>query len=381
MARPRLALVHNLTPISREIPFFEKIADHRAILQGYIDTHIARNHSSTTIENEDRFLKGWFEGLMISDKDHPDGERQLLIWEAMAPFTGRERIQKFTKGLIAELKSPVTVRTYLGSLRRLFAYVLEWPYIPSSDAVSVFIKYGRIEQPVLEYDYPVHVLDKEDEGFPLTGKKLNDFFNFVRTQYINNHPKKNTASRDYAMIVVAGTGGLRADEILNLDALGPHRDLFYEENRIQTRFGKATKGSGKRVRKTIFTPFAQATLKAYEKHVRPSFQNSKVNPALFLAETGRRITYGSMHYSLSKITNSARESGIELPHKFAWHSLRKSFATNFMQQHPDQIWILMEMLGHTNPSTLHRYVKHDRSYFDKIVDSVVLEMMGDLAQS
>jgi site-specific recombinase XerD len=58
-----------------------------------------------------------------------------------------------------------------------------------------------------------------------------------------------------------------------------------------------------------------------------------------------------------------------------WHSLRKSFATNFMEQYPEQVWLLMEMLGHLNPSTLHRYVKHSRAYYDQSLNHIAQQLM------
>ena len=61
MSRPQFALVHNVEVVSTLIPFSQLLADHHAILQGYLDTHITRNRSDHTIESERRFLVGWFE--------------------------------------------------------------------------------------------------------------------------------------------------------------------------------------------------------------------------------------------------------------------------------------------------------------------------------
>lgn len=92
MSRPHLAIVHDMSVVSAPISFAEKLVDHEAILTAYLDTHVTRNHSELTIESERRFLKGWFENLIVKDDSHPKGERQLLIWEAMSPGTGRQRI-------------------------------------------------------------------------------------------------------------------------------------------------------------------------------------------------------------------------------------------------------------------------------------------------
>jgi integrase len=361
MSRPQLVLVSRVEAVPEPIPFTEMLADHQALLQSYLDTHITRNHSSSTTDHERRFLTGWFEGFLILDEHHPNRQRQLLLWEAMAPVSGRERIRAFSKGLVLSLYSPSTVRTYLGYLRRLFQYVLEYPYIPGSQVQSLVAKYGRIEQPVLEYDYPVHILDREDEDFVLTGERLAAFYEFVRSTYIPSKQKCLPASRDYTMIVVAGESGLRADEICHLDV----RDLFYSYSCLQTRYGKGSGGSGKRVRKTIFTPFAQETLHVYETAIRPAFPSAKTQEVLFLSERGERVVYSSMWSSLHTMTQAARAAGLELPHKFGWHSLRKSFATNFMEERPDQVWLLMDLMGHLSPGTLFRYVRHSREYFEQ----------------
>jgi site-specific recombinase XerD len=373
MSHPRLALVAKSDPAPSAPPFLQQLADHQALLDSYLDTHITRNHSQRTIASERQFLRGWFEGFIVRDPDHAEGERQLFVWEAMAPVVGRQRIVGFSKGLVEAGLKPRTVHGYLGSLRRLFQYILEYPYIPGPVPQSVVSRYGHIEQPVSEYDYPVHSLDQEDEDFVLTGNQLLQFYDFIRLEYIGTNQKKAPASRDYTMVVLAGESGLRADEIRHLDALGPHRDLFYEHNAIQTRHGKGAKGSGKRVRKTIFTPFAQATMRVYEERIRPQFPNAKTHTALFLTESGERLHYKAMWRNLHVIAVAARTAGLHLPQKFSWHSLRKSFATNFMEEHPDRPWVLMDFLGHLNPSTLHRYVKHTRAYYDQAINDLVGE--------
>jgi site-specific recombinase XerD len=377
MDRSKLTLIKNIEVSAPAIPFSQMLDDHNAILQGYLDTHITRNHSDKTIEGDRRFLRGWFEGFMVADDNHPDGERQLFLWETMEPVLGRKRIIKFSKGLIETGLKARTVHGYLGSLRRLFEYVLEYPYVPGAVVEPIVSKYARIEQPVVEYDYPAHVLDQEDEGFVLTGEQLLNFYDFVRMGYIEQNQKKFPASRDYVMTVIAGESGLRADEIRYLDALGPHRDLYYEQNRIQTRYGKAANGSGKRVRKTIFTRFAQDTVKVYEEQIRPAFPNAKTNTALFLSEGGSRITYKSMWRNLHVIADEARKAKLEMPEKFSWHSLRKSFATNFIEAHPDRVWLLMDLMGHMSPGTIHRYVKHSRSYYEQALNDVIEELVPE----
>jgi site-specific recombinase XerD len=318
------------------------------------------------------YLRNWFRDFAVKDDTHSDGERQLLVWEAMEPVVGRRRIRRYSFDLVARGLKPHTRRGYLGALRRLFDYVLEDPYIQNGAATqSIASKYGTIEQPVSKYEYPLHILDNEIEGFVLTGDELVDFYEFVRSVYLPRSGYSVTSMRAYAMIVLAGESGLRADELRNLNARGEHRDLFYERGMIQTRCGKGAKGSGKRARKTVFTEVAQEALRAYEDHVRPKFKKADTNPALFLSTRGCRVSYHAMYTDLSCVIRAARADGLDLPPHFSWHSLRGSFATNYVERHGNKKRVLLELIdlmGHLNLGTLHRYLKHNRAYNEMVLE-------------
>ncbi len=376
MSKPSLTLVHTAVATPQDIPLAEKLADHAAILQSYFDTFITRNFSPTARQETERFLRKWFEGIRIPDQEHPDGERQLFVWEAMEPVYGRQYIVEYCMGLVILELQVRTIHAYLGQLQRLFEYVLAYPYIPPN-LQSITQKYGRIELPVLKYDYPPHAFDQAPEGFALTQEQLYEFCNFIRTTYIPKNQKKFPALRTYAMIVLAAESGLRADELAHLDALGKNRDLSYEQGLIQTRHGKAAKGSGKRVRQTIFTQFAQETMRVYEARVRPQFPHAKTNPALFLSERGTRPSYSSNWEALHRIVGAAEAEGFSFPPGFSWHDLRRSFATNMLEKFPQEWRAIMRMMGHENPSTLHRYHKPTPEYFDKAFTRVLNALDGD----
>jgi site-specific recombinase XerC len=75
--------------------------------------------------------------------------------------------------------------------------------------------------------------------------------------------------------------------------------------------------------------------------------------ALFLTENGDRITYDSMRLGLLDIVESARQAGIKLPSPFGWHDLRRSFATEYLEESPGGILKLSIYMGHTGLGTLH----------------------------
>ena len=141
MTRPQLALVHNVEGVSAPVPFSQLLADHHAILQGYLDTHITRNHSDRTLESERCFLLGWFESFVRQDDTHHDGERQLFVGgHGAGAGTATYRCIS-SKGLVNAGLKPRTVQSYLGYLRRLFQYILTYPYIPGTQVQSIVAKY------------------------------------------------------------------------------------------------------------------------------------------------------------------------------------------------------------------------------------------------
>lgn len=342
-----------------------QLHDHERLLQGYLDTHRTRNHAPGTLRNEEGFLRQWF-------AQQGSSERPLFVWDAMELVRGRERVVVYAKKLLVEKRrAGATVGGHLGILRRLFDYVLAWPYLPDSGGVTVQVRYGPIEQPVLVYDYPHHVWGGRREDAPLTRPELHAFYDQVR-RGIATARRPATAARAYTMVVLAAESGLRLGELVTLDV---KRDLLFGAGRVQTRFGKAMKGSGPRVRQTLFTPFAQRTVQHYLDAVRPSFRRWSYAPHVFISERGHRLSTGVAAHALRQLAASARVSGLRTPPRFGWHGLRRSFATIFLEEHPGGESTLLELLGHENRSSLHRYIHHSRAYHETVMDDVLASLM------
>lgn len=342
----------------------QQMEDHRRVFEGYLDTHTSRNHREKTRLAEERYLNKWF-------RKHSVEGRSLFVWEAMKPILGRERVVDYVKGEMDRVAS-TTIAGRVCMLRRLFDYVLEWPYIPESGGVSLYERYGPLEQPVLIYDYPSHVCDERKEDAPLIRTELTDFYETLRSRVGDAAQSIAIAARNYTMVVVAGESGLRIHEICALEL---ERDLLFSANRLQTRAGKGYRGSGPRVRQTLFTPFCQATIKHYLQHIRSQFKRWSHCPYVFLSQQGNPVSEPAAMYALKKLAGIGRNAGLRMPPRFGWHSLRRSFATIYMEENPGSPWVLMEMLGHINPSTLHRYVRHPRAYHERVMDDVIVSLM------
>jgi integrase len=340
----------------------EGLDHHCGLIESYLQSHRIRNHSERTIHRDRAFLKGWFE-------EYGTLARPLYTWEAMAPQSGRERIVQYGQGLIEGQLSSDTVRSYLGILRNYFSFILEHPFLKTS---SGFIRiqnfYGPIDQPISEYDIPTHAYDGERKGVPFDPERLYEFYSLVRKNYLEiaGHAKA-IAARNYTALVISGESGLRADELLHLGV----QDLHFDSLKIQTRFAKGTRGSGKRARLTLFTPLAQDTARFYLQQYRPKIYGSDQSSFLFPSKTGGLLDYSNLQKGLAEMIQAAEKAGFSVASHMSWHWMRRFFATRFIERFPNKLSILITLLGHQNSGTVHRYIRHSQAWMDEQIQETL----------
>jgi integrase len=339
------------------------LQDHRFLLEGYLQSHRIRNHSPKTIARERSFLEGWF-------ASHGSGERPLLTWEAMARITGRKLMTDYGNALIESGVSSDTARAYLGTLSRYFSYVLEHPHVHSASGVRHILSlYGPLDQPISEYDMPQHVYDGERLGVPMDPDRLYEFYALLRKQYLGAQGGcRAIRARNYTAAVVAGESGMRADELIHLEI---SRDLFFEGKKLQTRFAKGTHGSGKRARLTLFPPLARDTVQFYLKEHRPNIRGARQTDFLFPSKTGRLLAYSSLHEGLAEMLGVVRVGGLNVAPHMSWHWFRRIFATRFIERFPQRLAVLINLLGHMSPNTVHRYIRHSEAWMDGQMQEVL----------
>ena len=334
---------------------------HRQLVEGYFQSHRIRNHSPRTIEREKSFLESWF-------FEHGHVGRSLYTWEAMEPVAGRRRIVLYGNALVDSGLTTDTVRAYLGILSRYFSFVLEYPFLETPNGPQRLSElYNRIDQPVSEFDMPVHVYDGERIGIPLDPEALYSFYAVLREHYLSGSKCKTIASRNYAMAVLAGESGLRADELMHLEL----SDLFFEAKKVQTRYAKGTKGSGKRVRVTLFTPLARDTVGFFLKEHRPQILGVDKVPYVFPSRSGKLLTYTGIHSAMQEMVLVAQKQKFQVASHLGWHWFRRIFATRFIERFPNQLSTLISLLGHMSPGTVHCYIRHSQAWMDKQMQEVL----------
>lgn len=334
---------------------------HHEIVEGYLQTHRIRNHSEGTISTKRQILSAWF-------RAQPSGvDREAYVWETMAPMEGKRRIRMYAETLLNRDISPCTIRKYLNALHQFYCFVLEHPWVTVDGAARRIEEiYGVIEKPITEFDLPTHSMDSEATGLPIDPECIFDFLFLLREKYLDGDSK--VKARNYAALVLAFETGLRIDELLNLEI---KKDVFWQSEKIQTRFAKATNGSGKRTRTTLFPPLSRETIRYYLSNIRPQFSGHERSDYLFITNNGKPLTYSLSQMALNEIVACAHKNEFPIADRMTWHSTRRLFATRFIERFPDKLHVLVELLGHQGLSTVHRYIRHSKAWMDSEIQSVM----------
>lgn len=342
---------------TRIVPWEERLGDHDKKVDEYHQNCLFRGCSpETTVASSKSMLKRLFSRIQIDDLNHPLGRRQILFWEFMDPQLGSSRLGLLITLLLEDDLAHGTRRLYFAALRSFLDYVLAKPNIPGTSELTFGEKYGPIAQTFTKYDLPKHSQDRPRKPrYALLVPLRNDFYEFMRTEYMPNHSLPHVAARNYAAIVLQAEIGARISELMGIRSEGESCDLNWETRRIRL-FGKAQKFSGKRIRSVELTPFSVEVLRVFEKIFKPMFPRSTTSNYLFLNKDGHRLTTNQCWRTFKKIVKLARTSGVHVPIDLRPHDLRRTCATNELEKNPLAYRKVLRKLGHSYASSAAPYI-------------------------
>jgi site-specific recombinase XerD len=151
--------------------------------------------------------------------------------------------------------------------------------------------------------------------------------------------------RDRALFEIAYSCGLRAEEIVNLDA----GDLDFDSETVRVT------GKGRKTRVLPVGEPAQRAVQRYLETARPALAAREAEDALFLSKRGRRLSGSDVRRRLAKWVREAAVAGSVSP-----HTLRHSFATHMLEGGAD-LRSIQELLGHSSVSTTQIYTRVEPS--------------------
>ena len=152
--------------------------------------------------------------------------------------------------------------------------------------------------------------------------------------------------RDRAMLELAYSCGLRAEEVVNLNTDSP--DFDGERLRIE--------GKGGKTRLVPMGEPAQAALRCYLERGRHALLGADDENALLVSKSGRRLHPSDVRRRLERWVREAAIAGGVSP-----HALRHSFATHLLEGGAD-LRSIQELLGHASLSTTQVYTQVEPSW-------------------
>ena len=248
---------------------------------------------------------------------------QLAEWASghgLAPADlGPRELRRFAGVLSERGASKTTVARKLAAVRSFYARLLERGEVEANPADLVASPRKDSYLPrVLKPGEVAGLLDGVPGGAPLD-------------------------LRDRALLELAYSAGLRAEELVNLDLEGLDPDA--EELRVE--------GKGGATRIVPAGEPAWRAIEAYLSRGRPALTASaeRPDPALFLSKNGRRLSTSDVRRRLRLRTrHAALQAGVSP------HTLRHSFATHLLEGGAD-LRAIQELLGHASISTTQIYTR------------------------
>ena len=283
-----------------------------------------KHYSSATIDNYQRDLNKFQDYLHTHPQAHSHdniSDKTLIdIIDAKNDDVRAYIAYRHRQGLAS-----TSLQRQLSSLRSFYNYCLKEDIISTNPAFDVRAPKGKKKLPdVMDVDQVSHLLSAK--------------------------PEQPLQIRDFAMMELMYSSGLRLSECVNLDV----EDIDLEVPELKVT-GKGNK--------TRYLPIGRAAVKALKRWYSVRTQMVKENErAVFISQRGVRLSQRTVQ---SRVQLAARQCGLGM--HLHPHMLRHSFASHILQSSGD-LRSLQELLGHANISTTQVYTQLDFQHLAKVYD-------------
>jgi site-specific recombinase XerD len=214
-------------------------------------------------------------------------------------------------------------------------------------AINSFVKF-------LMYEFPEH-LDEYQRilGIPIKKAPQNEI-SYIKTDGVKLlmaqvNIESSGGLRDYAILSLLYTTGLRVSELINIRV----KDLSLYEPYTLLVHGKG--------QKSRYVPLMRSIIPTIQKYLaRKGYDRpGKLDEWLFKNHMNGQFTRQGVNYLVSKYVKRAREIDSEIiPKNFSPHKIRHTTAMGLVDSGVDLIYI-RDLLGHVSVKTTEVYAKAD----------------------
>ncbi len=226
--------------------------------------------------------------------------------------------------------SPVTIQHYTVALNTFFKYLVVRKMMKTNpiDLISR-AKLPKKEVIYLDNDSKHQFMDSVETGEGLSMKQM-------------KFHKKNGA-RDFAMINVFLSTGIRVSELVGMDL----KDINFKKHSINVY------RKGGNFDMVYFSDKAEYYLKKYLEIREDVYRPSDKETAVFLNRDGKRLSVRSVELMVKKYINASVPSEGK---RITPHKLRSTYAETMLKATGGDIEKVQKLLGHSSITSTTRYV-------------------------
>ena len=285
----------------------------------------------------ERTIKGYLDDLNFFTHWHEEIQHKKIDWLTITDFD----LQTFRQYLVNGKRQKVSsVNRRIQALKRLFDWADDHGLLILTHENPTehlrFMRRKAATQP--------HALTKTD------------VHNLLRAAGQSSH---GLSKRNYAILQLMLQSGLRIGEVIK---------LRYGDIILQARSGSVNivDGKGHKSREVPLNITVRHALQNYFKQCKPK----KADDPVFHSKRQQRLSLRSMQSMIHSLVLRTK-----LPSVSA-HTLRHTFATNYLRANPNQLVELAQLLGHDSLNTTAIYTKASQAQLAEAVEKSEINIYG-----
>lgn len=285
----------------------------------------------------ERTIKGYLDDLNFFSAWYEEIQNKKMDWTKITEF----ELQTFRQYLVNGKRQKVSsVNRRIQALKRFFDWADDQGILIDANPIE-HLRFMRRKAPTQP-----HALTKTD------------VHNLLREAGQSSH---GLSKRNYAILQLMLQSGLRIGEVIK---------LRYEDITLQARSGSVNivDSKGHKSREVPLNITVRHALQNYFKQCK----NKEPSDPIFHSKRQKALSLRSMQSMIHNLVTRAKLTQFSV----SAHTLRHTFATNYLRANPNQLVELAQLLGHDSLNTTAIYTKSSQTQLAEAVEKSEINIYG-----
>lgn len=285
----------------------------------------------------ERTIKGYYDDLRFFSVWYEEIQNKKIEWIKITDFD----LQTFRQYLVQGKRQKVSaVNRRIQALKRFF----DWAH-----------SHGLISENPVEH---LRFMRRQSPSQPHALTKT-EVHHLLRAAGQSSH---GLSKRNYAILQLMLQSGLRIGEVIQ---------LRFSDIRLHSRSGivMIVDGKGRKSREVPLNLTVRQALQSYFKQCK----NKEPDDPVFHSKRQDALSLRSMQAMIQNLARRAKLNRIAV----SAHTLRHTFATNYLRANPNQLVELAQLLGHDSLNTTAVYTKSSHAQLAEAVEKSEINIYGD----